>query len=99
MIKVIVADPGKAPEILDIEYGIVPMRAAMEGEFALVTTSRGCAVFQPKRARQRRLPFNRVIDARHRTFGRIMIARLSDKRASDIVSIPDDEVQAWLAAL
>lgn len=97
--NVIVADPGKAPEVREIEYGIVAMRGVMDGEFALVTTSRNCAVFQPKRAKQRRLPFNRVIDGRVRTFGRILIARLSDTRASDIVSLSDDEAREWISTL
>jgi len=98
-IKVIVADPGEHPAVREIEYGIVAMREVMGGEFAIATTSRNCAVFQPKRAKARRLPFNRVIDGQTRTFGRILIARLSDTRASDLVSIPEDEAQEWLSSL
>ena len=98
-IQVVVADPGKAREIRTMEYGLVPLRKLLDGDIALVATARNSAVFQAKRAKERKRTFNRVISGRHRTYGTILIARLSENKAADIGSLSDTEAQAWVAVL
>ena len=98
-IQVVVAKPGKPAEILTMDYGLVPLRKVLDGEIALVATANNSAVFQAKRAKERKFAFNRVISGRHRTYGTILIARLSEEKAADIDSLSDIEAQSWLSVL
>jgi hypothetical protein len=98
-IQVVVAEPGKPPEIRTMEYGLVPLRKLLDGDVALVTTARNSAVFQGKGAKKRKRMFNRVISGRHRTYGTILIARLSESAAADIGSLSDEEAKAWVSVL
>jgi hypothetical protein len=98
-IQVIVAEPGKPAEKREMDYGLVPLRNLLGGDVALVTTARDSAVFQAKGAKERRLAFNRVIGGRHRTYGTILVARLSANKAADIGSLSDMEVLEWLSVL